>query len=1332
MSRNFLCRHSSRVVALACAWLVFGHVDIAEAGLPTPSGASFGYGAAITVSAYAGSETLTNFPVLVRIREGSPTGFSYGNVINALASDKNAIDIGFTDSTGTGLPYDIDTWDPNGESLVWVRLPAVTNGTRFAMFWGSTSSGKDLCAGNVWSEYVGVWHLGETADGVTTVYDSTTNALSGTTVASSRAVADGVVGGSRHITTSEDYGAFDSGIMVDLTDAAKRAAVDGLGTNFTASYWLRLPENPRWSYAITRKNGDSGKAWGVQMAYDDTGMIRLYSAGENDTQNVKPYLNMLKRRNEWHKFDISWKADGTYVIYQDGANKMTDALYNNTRAYQGTKNLGIGGALKKDSGDGNGGRGVKGEMDEVRLRAFVPSDDWAAADYATMTNADFLVFSTAEPSSGEVTIPYVVVADFTLVNPVTGSETFAGATTLALSGVPTVEDADLWQFTENGDVSALAANGWLASVPATATFTTPAADADLAGWLWATNSSDAAFFRRRSASQTIRYTTVAPAIAVHDVAMTTLPRRSVSLDLALIDNGTTGGTSAGEGLASLPIPIVGYGIAIVSGPSADTDASPATVTVATAGQYGVRLTVTNEAGNVASADLVWTVTELPGDEIVWNGSQSTDFADLYNWTPNIVPLAGDNVRIPSGTANNLNLPATDLPASGVFGSFIIESGATVVALGDTTCVNEAAGGTAAVPYGRGVVISAGSFEINGTLTADLQGFRNGPGTSSVYMIGAGHGGAGAVRKKNEFFLHLPIGKPPYGSALTPTELGSGCSYSTGGGAIKLIASGDISINGTVTASASSKLTASNSSGGSIWIAAGGELSGTGAIRAEGMGGGSDNGGAGGRIRLDCETYSFTGLVSAKGYNDKRKNNPGTPGTLYAPKFFPVGTAESPADVAITNEMAYVFPDDGLTRHWNLSITAAQAELHAGNLVLHSLSVASGSSVSFAQWNPNAEADMSSLVLPENFTVGAGTFVQLPGAATMPSYSFNSLMVETNAVLAVGRGDATFVNEDAGGTASIPLGRGTTISCGSATIAGKLSATGMGFGIGINPDNSDGGTAHGGTTKYGKSAGVWRDGYGHFTRPIALGGAAGPGANAKPGYGGGAIKFDVAGTLTLSGTISADGSYDTAGSGGSIWVRAGRIEGVGTFSAAPAESRRCGAGGRIAVETADWDLTASFNVDCASHYYDNQAYAGTVFTNVACNLSSIGLGGAGPTLVSSYTNEVLNSSIMPWYASNTNHTDQAFVLSRRVTDWRRRKMAWTEGFSLAKDIPAVANFATYSISGMSPGVRANVTVNGEMSKVRVGQDGVLEFSASLVAGENSILVEQNVGLVIMCR
>ena len=118
-------------------------------------------------------------------------------------------------------------------------------------------------------------------------------------------------------------------------------------------------------------------------------------------------------------------------------------------------------------------------------------------------------------------------------------------------------------------------------------------------------------------------------------------------------------------------------------------------------------------------------------------------------------------------------------------------------------------------------------------------------------------------------------------------------------------------------------------------------------------------------------------------------------------------------------------------------------------------------------------------------------------------------------------------------------------------------------------------------------------------------------------------------------------------------------------------------------------------------------------------------------MSSYSNEVLNSSILPSWTSE-NLGGQAFVLSRKVTNWRSSLMSWTEGFSFAKDGSTVANAATYKIGGLAAGVYANVDVNGNVTKVRVGQDGTLEFSAPLVAGENNISVSINSGFIILCR
>ena len=128
----------------------------AFATLPRPLTAAFDKGALVTVAGYnAAKPALTNFPVLVRIAAGSPSGFAYSD----LHSPSDGADLAFIDLEGNGLPFEIDTWDPQGTSLVWVKLPTMQNGTQFAMCWGSATSGKTLCADNPFAGYKGVWHM---------------------------------------------------------------------------------------------------------------------------------------------------------------------------------------------------------------------------------------------------------------------------------------------------------------------------------------------------------------------------------------------------------------------------------------------------------------------------------------------------------------------------------------------------------------------------------------------------------------------------------------------------------------------------------------------------------------------------------------------------------------------------------------------------------------------------------------------------------------------------------------------------------------------------------------------------------------------------------------------------------------------------------------------------------------------------------------------------------------------------------------------------------------------------------------------------------------------
>ncbi len=121
------------------------------------------YGAKMKLgfAGYTRPETLFNFPVLVRLDPTIP-GFSYGQFASPVGGD-----LRFTDSSGvTLLPHEIDQWDTNGTSLVWVRLPQLSGPNDFIWaYWGNpgaTSAPAWTTNGAVWSpENLLVWHLKE-------------------------------------------------------------------------------------------------------------------------------------------------------------------------------------------------------------------------------------------------------------------------------------------------------------------------------------------------------------------------------------------------------------------------------------------------------------------------------------------------------------------------------------------------------------------------------------------------------------------------------------------------------------------------------------------------------------------------------------------------------------------------------------------------------------------------------------------------------------------------------------------------------------------------------------------------------------------------------------------------------------------------------------------------------------------------------------------------------------------------------------------------------------------------------------------------------------------
>lgn len=309
---------------------------------------------------------------------------------------------------GNGLPFEIDTWDPDDTSLVWVRLPSMTNGTQFVMCWGGSTPGKTFCSVNPWGDYAGVWHMNEDATGVTTIHDSTANALDGTTVATSSSKTDGKVGRARFITTNTSNTAgnpYDSGVTVDLS-GAKLDAVNAIVPEFTASFWVRPQGNAQWWYFITRKASDPGPGWGLQQGSDKNfTTFRAYGGNDTDTTCLSLSDASGMAKQTWTKVDAVWMSDKTFKLYFNGAFVKSGTLTSVATNGDQTK-LALGGAMGPTDKSKKNGRGVYGDMDEIRLRAGSVSTNWIAADYATQTDASFLTPGTAEAygASAEPTI----------------------------------------------------------------------------------------------------------------------------------------------------------------------------------------------------------------------------------------------------------------------------------------------------------------------------------------------------------------------------------------------------------------------------------------------------------------------------------------------------------------------------------------------------------------------------------------------------------------------------------------------------------------------------------------------------------------------------------------------------------------------------------------------------------------------------------------------------------------------------------------------------------------------------------------------------------------
>ena len=299
----------------------------------------------ITFSGYSGSETLTNFPALITFREGVQ-GFSYG-----MMGHTNGWDLRFLDADETGeLAYEIERWDRNGTSYVWVRLPELkgTN-TRIWAVWGDSTVTEPPAYstnGTVWSDgYLTVHHFNPPSGGF--YRDSSPKANHG--VNEGGRISGGAIGAG-----------------LDLLGATNNVNLTGMSSteqSYTFEMWVRSPSLTLNQYLFDAQSGRHLISFN-QMTL---GSVSYYDT----TWRSFPFQAL--NNGAWQHLTVVADRDAARVaLYVNGT-----FLGTNTYAPRG-----LGGQIRLGSlYNAPATQHYDGQMDEFRVSTRARSRDWIAANY---------------------------------------------------------------------------------------------------------------------------------------------------------------------------------------------------------------------------------------------------------------------------------------------------------------------------------------------------------------------------------------------------------------------------------------------------------------------------------------------------------------------------------------------------------------------------------------------------------------------------------------------------------------------------------------------------------------------------------------------------------------------------------------------------------------------------------------------------------------------------------------------------------------------------------------------------------------------------------------
>jgi len=311
---------------------------------------------AITVSNLDQATAFSDMPVMVKL---NASRIDYADFQSA------GQDVRFVDASNTPIPYEIEFWNPTGDSVLWTKVPSIaasSDTTVIYMYYKNPGAADAQSINSIWTSYWGVWHLGENpADAAPQFRDSTSNSHHGTAQGGPLS-STAVVGKGIDIRGAND--------VVDI--GFDLATV--IGRTSTFSSWIKTSQAGNatmWQAPGITGVESAGDGNDIFFGWlDDTGKIGV-TAGNGAAAKS----NFIVNDNAWRYVTITRsETTGAVQFFVNGVKNGTGTSETGTKTTAFQK-FGI-------IGD-TGGTPVQmdGFLDEIRIFNTVQTDARVKADY---------------------------------------------------------------------------------------------------------------------------------------------------------------------------------------------------------------------------------------------------------------------------------------------------------------------------------------------------------------------------------------------------------------------------------------------------------------------------------------------------------------------------------------------------------------------------------------------------------------------------------------------------------------------------------------------------------------------------------------------------------------------------------------------------------------------------------------------------------------------------------------------------------------------------------------------------------------------------------------